>query len=258
MPFSFLKFVLICTSWFALTLSISAAVSYWSAYPGFVGTVIVGFIWGSSFWFPEPISKYINFWVILLSGIATFGTQYHFRDWYTLSTGEIIRDISAAETANFSNAAAFEFKDAVVRKDYVGKASSWSKSNISGFNYEYFYAAPLTPASWKPGDAVPAWIVENTGYSKISYGTNQNIRFAILARSWPRADFLSVERAAAKEFNLGDAVNPILLEEVTSIEATIQRKELLLFGLVLWPYCVLLIGSALGLLFGVFHKTSAS
>ena len=252
----FLKFVLIGTIWFLVALGEAAVISVWFPFSGFWGAAVVCVLWASSFWFPQSISRYINFWVIALTGIAAFGAQYHFNDWYQLETGEVVSDISPADIKNYPKAAAFEFRQAIVRKDYAGHSTSWSKGTGGGFHYEHFHAAPLTTISWKPSDPITAWLVENTAYSNISYGLDQNIQSAVLARSWPRHNFSEAESDALSRYNLKSAEPPIFLEEVSSIAAAKQRKSSLLFGLAVGPWLIFFLGSVLSFICGGFSRAA--
>lgn len=186
-----------------------------------------------SFFYREPSFS----WTALMAVIAALICGLSITGYYDLKDREIIRDISLAETINHPEAGGYHFTEGNVRTDLMGTHVRRSKSSNRSSTVSYYYAAPVVPDSWRPGQAVTVWAVQQSTLRKERW--EQPLRAGLRTEALFKEELEAAVADAINSHNLTSHPKAVMIEWVESPEAAVtayldEFKETALVLNILW------------------------
>ncbi len=97
--------------------------------------------------------------LFIFTAMLGIAVSYSAWEYEVLVSGETMYGISVNMAPEYPDASAFVFTNATVRREYMGKIKSCSKTGTGQISCRFTCVVPLVPYDWTIDQTVPAWAV---------------------------------------------------------------------------------------------------
>ncbi len=97
--------------------------------------------------------------LFIFTAMLGIAVSYSVWEYEVLVSGETMYGISVNMAPEYPDASAFVFTNATVRREYMGKIKSCSKTGTGQITCRFTCVVPLVPYDWTIDQTVPAWAV---------------------------------------------------------------------------------------------------